>query len=291
MIYHGLSFAEYLALPGWNWSLVKLMDKSARHVKHARDSDDDGDTASRGMLRAVHALVLEPDNFGAQFSVYEGKVRNGKLYDAHCACHPGTTVLNRREYDLAMETAWFIRTHPAVRRLLVRGDPEVSLTWIDEATQLPCKARIDWLTLGIFFDLKTLGTTEHRSVARMVAQNHYHGQLAHYDAGLQANGIGAIGRYLIVAEGKGAQDVAVYELDDGAPDGALHVGRQFRRRLMTRLAECVETDRWPGRHEEIQDLVLPYYALNDETETITFEEPKKAPPTKHEPWNDTISEW
>ena len=270
-IHHGLTFAEYQALPGWNWSKIKLLeDGSPRHVKHALTAPDE-DTSSRVMLRAVHALVLEPDRFEDSFSVYGGRRdKRTKAYQAHLEEHAGTAVLNVRDYDLACTTARAIRTHPGVRPLLDTGRPEVSLTWVDEATGLPCKCRIDWLGSALV-DLKTLGTTNERQVASIVARDLNHGQLAHYDAGLRAHDIN-VPAFLVVAEGKGAHDVAVFELDAGIPDGALHVGRVLRRRLMTRLAECVEFDHWPGRHEGRQQLCLPTYALLDESSEITFGE-------------------
>ena len=263
MIMPERSYAEYERLPGWRWSHIREMAQSPRHVLHAvREADTD--TASRAFLRAIHALILEPHRFDASFSVFDG-VRRGKIYDAHVACRPGTTVLNPRELVLAMTTAEAVRSHPVVRDLLGAGEPEVSITWSDAETGLPCKARLDWLDVerGIVLDVKTLGTTDERAVASQVARQSYHGQLAHYVEGLRAHGIDARA-HLVVCEGKGAQDVAVFALDDAPPDGALHAGRVLRQRLMARLAECVELDEWPGRHSGVVGLCLPTYALDPE---------------------------
>lgn len=257
--HHGLTYDEYRRLPGWNWSLIKEMDKSPRHVLHALRPQDD-DTASRAKLRAIHALVLEPENFAASFSVFDGR-RTGKLYDAHVEAHPGTAVLNVAEYDEARATADAIRSHAAVRPLLATGHGEVTVTWTDADTCLPCKARLDWLAAGHFLDLKTYGTTDERIVARKVVQMGAHGQMAHYADALDALGMDDPRCFLVVAEGKGPHDVAVFELDRGIPDGALHVGRDLRARLMERLAACVAHDDWPGRHPGIVDLCLPTYAL------------------------------
>ena len=53
------------------------------------------------MLRAVHALVLEPENFDRDFAVYEGKTRRGKAWDAFQIEHEGRTILNTREHGEA----------------------------------------------------------------------------------------------------------------------------------------------------------------------------------------------
>src|SRR3990167_5160193 len=53
------TFDDYRQTAGVNWSTLKLLDKSPLHYRHAVEHPDDGDTAIRGMLRAVHALVLD----------------------------------------------------------------------------------------------------------------------------------------------------------------------------------------------------------------------------------------
>lgn len=271
-MFKGLTYAEYERLPGWRWGQIRLLhDGSPRHVKHAVDTgssgDRDDDTPSRAWLRAVHALVFEPQNFRRDFSVFDGR-RTGKLYDAHLLCNPGASILNPREHRSAVATAEAIKTNPAVAPLLAAGDGEVSITWTDRATGLPCKGRLDWLgPLGVV-DLKTLGTTNERQVASIVASRLYHGQLGHYAEGLRALGIDVPGFYLVAAEGKGAQDVAAYRLGDSPPDGALHRGRELRADLMRALAECVEADRWPGRHESVESLELPAWATDPDDDLV-----------------------
>lgn len=269
MIKHGTTYAEYAALPGYRWTEIKaLHDGSPLHVQHARTPHSDTDTASRAWLRAVHCLTLEPENFGREFSVFSDGTRRGKLYEAFLACNPGTTVLNPKEVASARATADAVRNHRTIGPLLAEGHPEVVVTWDDVLTGLPCKARIDWLGPSCLLDLKTLGTTNERQVARMTAANLYHGQLAHYAAGLAAHGI-EVPAFLVVAEGKPPHDVALFGLDPAGPDGALHVGARLRDRLLARIAECERSGHWPGRHDGAQELLLPAYALDDIAEEIT----------------------
>jgi hypothetical protein len=261
-ITRGLTYAEYRDLPGWSWSVIKHMAISPLACLHAkRMIDREGDTKNRALLRAIHALVLEPDNFARQFSVFDGR-RAGAKYDAHVAQYHGTDVLNLREHALARATADAVRNHEIAGPLFSEGEGEVVVTWRDDVTGLPLKARIDWLGLRLFLDLKTLGTTDERVVAKRVAGLQIHGQMAHYDAGLRAAGL-ELPAFLVVAEGKGAQDVSVFSVDEGIPDGSLHVGREHRAGLLARLSDCVQDDRWPGRHEAVVDLCLPNYALID----------------------------
>lgn len=271
MIDNHLSVADYNAIRAWRWSHIKLMDQSPRAVWHA-ENNQSNDDARYAKLRAIHALVLEPDNFTAQFSVFDG-TRRGRAYDEHVVAHPDTTVLTVAEYDDAALTADSVRAHQLVRELLADGSPEVSMTWTDEATGLACKGRADWIGSAGIIDLKTCGTVNERAVAGMVARNLWHGQLAHYSAGLVAHGHKPPRCFIIAAEGKGARDVAVYQVDRGIPDGALHVGEGIRAGFMARLAECVRLNHWPGRHESIVSLCLPTYALGDVADDLTGVDP------------------
>ncbi|MCH9838294.1 hypothetical protein K0U83_21705, partial [bacterium] len=79
-------YADYAGKTGVNWTRLKLARTSALHY---RDTPPRKDTGSLGMLRAVHALVLEPENFDRDFAVYEGKVRRGKAWDAFVLEHEG----------------------------------------------------------------------------------------------------------------------------------------------------------------------------------------------------------
>lgn len=249
MISPSLSYAEYEALPGLRWSTLRHMGDSPRHCRHAERAD--GDTASRVLLRAIHAGVLEGRR---DYIVYEGGDRKGKDWNLFKACYPGQTILKPNEAAKMEATVSAIRSHPVAARLLSEGQPEVSVTWGD------FKARIDWLGSRYIVDLKTLGTTETGSVARMVALRQHHGQMAHYLDGLRAHGKVIDRAYLIVAEGDDAQDVAVFDLDDRALD----VGLRLRDQYAARYRDCVASGEWPGRHPEIAPLGLPEWAVPQE---------------------------
>ncbi len=260
------TFDDYRAQDGVNWSTLKLLDKSPKHYKHRVEHPDDGDTASRGMLRAVHALVLDPERFEEQFSIFDG-VRRGKLYDAHCAGWEGTTVLNPREVTLARAIAAAVLAHPvAYSYLRGAGRSEVTMTWTDPDTSLPCKGRADriahvdpdevWV-----LDLKTVGSTDARDLGRMARRMMWHGQLAHYLVGVRAMFANYVGRTfraaIIAVEDKAPHDVGVFVLDDAT----LEAGESLRRSLLASLAACRAADAWPGRHPELTTLEFPDYLL------------------------------
>lgn len=277
-IHYDMSFSEYINLPGWNWSKIKILrNQSPAHIQHAIRTEDD-DTASRVWLRAVHCLVLERHNFDAQFTVYEGRRdKRTKAYQAFLDEAGNRSVLNANEHASALAAARHIVAHPEIAAHLEYGKPEATLTWIDRDTGLPCKCRIDWLAFDssakpyAIDDLKTLGTAHPREVGRMTAKNGYHGQLAHYAEGARANGLGELAVNLWSAEGKGAQDVGVFDMGAGITGSALHAGDRLRRRLMQQLAWCVERDEWPGaaafsewpESPRVVDMQMPQWAYDD----------------------------
>lgn len=271
MIAYGLPVDDYNAIRAWRWSHIKLMDQSPRAVHYA-ETTPSTDDSRYAKLRAIHALVLEPEHFESQFAVFDGD-RRTKAYREWAAENAHVTPLTTVDYDDAHLTAQSVREHPVARSLLSDGHAEVSMTWTDPATGLPCKGRADWIGAHGIVDLKTCGTVSERGVASLVARNLWHAQLANYALGASENGLGRLPCFIIAAEGRGCRDVAVYQLDRGIPDGALHVGEGIRAGLMARLAECVRLNHWPGRHESIVPLALPTYALGDVADDLTGIDP------------------
>ncbi len=249
MIEPSLSYADYAALPGLRWSVLRHMGDSPRHCKHA--ALNQRESAERTLLRAIHAAVLERRQ---SHVVWTGESRRGKVWDLFREAHAGRDILTVKEDAVLQAVVSAVHTHPEASRLLTRGEPEVSLTWDD------FKGRIDWLGPDYLVDLKTLDSTDASSVARLLALHQYHGQMAHYRDGLRRNGVPVDRVYLIVAEGSRAHDVAVFDLDDDS----LREGLRLRDEYAARYRECNRIGHWPGRHQEIAPLGLPDWAAPKE---------------------------
>lgn len=256
-----MNYGEYARQVGVRATHLKLLDRgSPAHLRHAVEHPDDSDTPTRVWLRAVHALALEPAAFRREYSVFEGR-RTGKLFKAHRDSHPGTNVLNRREYDSAVAIVEALYRHPLASPLLCgsSGESEHNLSWTDLRTQLPCIARLDrWLPdLRVVVDLKTVGSTAAWTIERMTSQLGWDLQMAHYVAGAEVSEPGAgVLAFLLVVEAKPPHDVAVYRL---APALMLRAA-QRRGELLDWIAECNHSGRWPGRFDVQQTLELPAWA-------------------------------
>ena len=265
---------QYRADPGVNFSTLKLMARSPAAYRYGYGADDD-DTASRGVLRLIHAAVLEPHTIASDFYVIPGTVRRGPAVTAEAGAR---TVVKAADLATARAMAAAVAAHPVAGPMLAAVPAhlrEVAVSWTDEATGLPCKGRLDALDLrewgATVIDLKTVRSCAPREIARMAASMHWHVQAAHYAAGVRANqGLtdDAVDAVLIVMEQAPPHDVGVYRL---TPDGALWAGEVLRRAWLDRLAECLRAGTWPGACPQEQELELPGWAYPDAAEGQTLD--------------------
>ena len=263
------SDAGYRKIKAANWSIVKLMDSPAR-AKWTIDNPNAGDTASRGMLRAVHALTLEPHAFADAFAVCDmRRDARSKGYQDFLAANEGKTILSEREHDDAATIAAIVRADPVAGPLITSPDAraEVSLLWTDEVTGIECKGRADLIitpadpALPIWvYDLKTVRDIDASVMGRDAVRMGYLGQLAHYAAGVEALNPGREVRAGIIAvTGSAPHEVAVLHLDSAM----IGAGEAKRRPLLDRYAECVRADSWPARYTTPVYLDVPDWAYPD----------------------------
>jgi len=247
-----MSFNDYVGIDAVNWSTLKVMDESAKAYKHAIDNPrDDNDTLRIG--RYVHALTLEPDKVGERYAMWTGGRRFGKEWDAFLASATadGKTVLREQDMEESQAMAKALRANPHVRAIIDEAGAmfETPLQWTDPGTGIKCKMLGDIIApkSRILADLKTARSIEIRRFGAAIATLGYHGQLAHYERGV-AHALGWVPRRvsIIAVEKTAPYDVAVFDLETDVRDA----GGEMVTRLMGELAECRETNRWPGRYVE-----------------------------------------
>lgn len=256
------TYSEYEDLEGVRWSDLKEMDKSAAHFRY-RLGNPRQDTPALAFGRAVHTAVLQPDRFPLEYVVYDGGMRRGRAWDEFEAANEGRTILKASEYQTCLAVRDAVHACPDAARLLI-GESELVRQWIDPATGLACKARLDHLSTCIV-DLKTTATTDAWRFGSTAARLLYHGQLAYYCMA-EYGGIDEItaetAPRIIAVESDPPHDVAVFRLTDDA----LLAGAQKARDLLAHVAVCTERDDWPGRFVVEQDLALPSWIQADPDE-------------------------
>ena len=262
-----LTHRQYTALPGVSASqLRELRQGSPLHLRHYLDTPD-ADTASRGMLRAIHCRVLEPHRYPIDFATFEGR-RGGQAWEAWKTAQEDRTILSERETEAAKAISAAVLAHPLVGPLFGgRGYSELSITWTDQVTGLHCRARLDRLRelapgRWQVIDLKTVDSTAAHRVTSLAGQQGWHVQLAHYLAAVRAIAApdAEVSAALVVVEQAAPHDAAVFEL----PLTEELIAEQERRALLATYAECQRSGVWLGRYTEPQPLALPRYLYPDE---------------------------
>jgi hypothetical protein len=270
-----VTFEEYVKLPALNWSLLKHMAVSPKHFKHA-ETHPRPDTAAMALGRLVHFIALEADRVPLEFAMWpdekdertvvhwvdsKGKAQSGPIggrrgTNAHKAwleMQGDREVMTESGYRTALAIRDAVRSHPAAAELLTGGEAEVTLTWTDPETGLPCKARLDYLRPGTVVDLKTTSDISEWAFARTCAKYSYHGQHAFYTEGACRTRCMPHTFAFIAVESDPPHDVAVYELDDDS----VWAGEELVRSLLLKVKQCQESGIWEGAYPSPQTLMMP----------------------------------
>lgn len=252
------------------------MLQSPAHFKHFVEQGDT-DTEAFAFGRAFHAAVLEPDVFDAQFVVVPGdapryptpaqwgaKKRTAdseaavQWWSAWEAANGGKQRLSASDYDRIRRMADSVRAHPVAAGLLVGGEREITFRWQDEATGLACKARADLYLAGEYLmDLKTCRDASPEGFARAVAGYHYDLQQAHYIEGIRACGDAIRWFVFLACETEAPYVCQPHVLNVQAEQR----GVALRTRAITRQAQCVAENRWPGYSDQLNELSLPAWSF------------------------------
>ncbi len=145
--------------------------------------------------------------------------------------------------------------HPLAGKMLREGGPELTMKWTDPETGLICKGRADYFdpSVAMAIDVKSTEDASPHGFARSVANYGYHRQNAFYDDGFEACGAPLEHFVFIAVEKRAPYLVGLYNLDEAD----VSLGREWTRRNLDRLAECVERGDYPGYSQEIETLSLP----------------------------------
>jgi exodeoxyribonuclease VIII len=268
MIHKALSFEDYRKIYALNQSKLGALKTCPAKFKYLLENEREDNEAFR-LGRAIHAAVLEPDSFNAQFLALppdlDRRTTKGKeLYAALLADNADKTILKADEFNRALEIASSVRSNVHANQLLDGAHVELSCDWVDPGTEVKCKARIDAYNEGmaVVVDIKTTTDASRSGFPRKLFSYGYHRQAAWYLDALHAHGEAAKHFVFIAVEKEPPYCVGLYRLTDET----LKLSRAENDALLRRYAECLSTDTWPGYTTGIEDISLPDYATQDMTE-------------------------
>ena len=271
-VMHNQSATDYHAAPGASASRLKLLKRSAAHMKYDMDNPQEP-TQAMIIGSATHSAILEPVLFAKEWGRLpegDGRSKAVKEAKAELIVQFGVgQILKPDVYDNILAMRDSVLDNALALDLLDGADTEVSHYWAEryirgiKPLEVDCKARIDALPREdsmwnhCVVDIKTTANASPEEFRRSCFNFGYHIQAAHYLTAADRD------RFIfIVVERDAPHCVAIYELDDDA----LELGRQTRDSLLGQWAFCEAEeaeglpDAWPGFPIEIQELSLPGWA-------------------------------
>lgn len=263
-VYPRMRALEYHALPHISRSHLEAGRQSMRHLL-TRMQESEAQTPPMLIGRAVHAAVLEPDTFESTFIQMPDlnlRTKDGQAAKAALEAEYGAeNLLRMGDYAMcvAMRDAVWAKASAAAL-LRSEGDAELSLVWDHEPTGIRCKSRWDrvsWkIAGGTIVDLKTTRAADQATFERDVFNMGYHRQGGFYRQAARARGIQMEHYCIIAVEKESPYEVAVYRI----VEAALDAGWQECERVLGRVAECRESNVYPGYPDLVVDLTLPTWA-------------------------------
>lgn len=244
-------------------SALDELSRSPAHYKAWLDGAEQDETPALFFGKAFHCAVLEPSRFGDTYAIEPvfGDCRFKEPKARRVAWRKdngGKIPISAAEAMAIRGMLASINAHPMAGRMLLEGEPELTVRWKDAASGIECKSRADYYVSGLSMvvDVKTALDASAEAFRRVIYQRRYHVQDAMYRAGFAAAG-SAIEHFVFLAvEKEPPYAVALYTLDHEG----VEAGYKAAAADLQRLAGCLSSDSFPGYPTEIQTVTLPPWA-------------------------------
>ena len=199
---------EYHAIDAVSNSLITQILRSPAHARAYLTTPREP-TKAMEFGTAFHAAILEPEKFAAQYAVFDGdrRTKDGKA-EYERLTPAGIKLLSADDMATIQGMMSSVHSHVAAAELLREGEAELSVTWTDDATGLPCKCRPDWWIGDTLVDVKTTDDASPNGFMRAIVKYGYHRQASWY-----LRGTGCKRFKFIAVEKSSPYAVGVYELD------------------------------------------------------------------------------
>lgn len=264
-----MTFAEYQAIDAINATALKAGQLSMLHMRHVMTGGEREQTPAMRWGSIVHKAILEPASFFASVAVFEG-VKRGKDWEAFKAAHDHDCILSRSEQEELFALSQAVHANRDAHALIEETRHELTVTW-ETAEYGKAKARLDGYSerRGIM-ELKTARIVANDAFgAACCGSLHYDVQFGWYVEGVSAmNASDATVPVTVIAvESVPPFDVAVYRV----PELMVHIARGRARQTATEYRRHEAEGTWPGVSQGVQELRVPSWYGQDETEKMFAE--------------------
>ena len=254
---------EYDLRPGIRSSWLKVLhEQTPAHMRQAMLSKR-RDTDAFRFGRALHCLVLRPQDWDAQFYKavrHDRRTKEGKLAaEQQERFAAGRTLIDFDDWVRATEMAAEIREAAG---FLLDLAPLREHPLFATLEGVPCKARVDAAgPTGVLLDIKTTISAAPRSFARSASVFGYLLQLSFYRLIMRENGF-PDGPTIIVAVEKDAPYAAAHYVL--LPDQMRRMEDRIRE-LLRIWERCRLANDYPAFSNDIIPLELPEWAFSGQT--------------------------
>lgn len=259
--YRDLPNEVYHSGPGISKSQLDLVRKSPSLLQWSKNApEDEQKKTALNVGDAVHAKLLEPHRFDAEYAVapdVDGRTKEGKKAIAEFRETLGNrTALTADEARVVELIHGSVMAHPHAKWIATaKGDVEASIYWTDPGTGLLCRCRPDKLIPehGWIVDVKT--TADINKFSRSVWDYRYHVQDAFYSEGYRQHfGEAPAGFMFLVISTSiecGRYPVRLFLLDEMAKAK----GQDHMREDLNTVYDCELSGEWPG----VETIGLPHW--------------------------------
>lgn len=282
-IFPNISNADYHGdKDTYSSSFIKKMDIPANGEYYLKAPPEYKDCYRIGT--AIHTYLLEPELFDKQFftgikcakrsadekaewaSFFIDKGADGFAITQLKAAdwygefqkQTGVSILTPDELQGIKDMAESVGKNPQAMKLLIGGESEQSIYWVDEETGLNLRVRPDFMNNKLS-DLKSVQSAHPPFFAKKAYDLGYHiSQAMYQDGAMQVTGEFKEFKFICV-ETKAPYLCATHAFNEESAEEGY---KQYRNNIKT-LANCLDSGVWPGI-EDNDDLSLPGYAFKDD---------------------------
>lgn len=258
MIKYDMPAEDYFAMEGLNASLLK---SGAKSMKAMKSYNDNGITTTPAMAKGtqLHTIVLEPELFGSQIALYDGR-RAGKAWEQFQADNEGKEIVKPNEMTDLFAVRDSVWANEKARLAITNTSHEVALSW--ECATGKGKARLDGYNeqSGLVLEFKTTSDASPAGFTKQAYNMNYHIQLGWIRSGLLSLGLKCNRVVVVAAEQKAPYDVVCYEVGEDVLDR----GEADAFRIERKWKIARDLDIYEGACEEGAILSLPAWANENE---------------------------